>query len=144
MGDVLSLIEKAEQGLDREETERLARRLARDRFTLEDLRDQMRQVRRLGPLAEVLKMLPQAGPLKGLDADAVDEGQLVRIEAIIDSMTPRERRHPKILDGSRKKRIARGSGTTVQEVNRLLKQYRTMQRLMKSVRGGWLKRAMGG
>ena len=144
MGDVLSLIEKAEQGLDREETERLARRLARDRFTLEDLRDQMRQVRRLGPLSEVLKMLPQAGPLKGLDADAVDEGQLVRIEAIIDSMTPRERRHPKILDGSRKKRIARGSGTTVQEVNRLLKQYRTMQRLMKSVRGGWLKRAMGG
>jgi len=144
MGDVLSLIEKAEQGLDREETERLAQRLARDRFTLEDLRDQMRQVRRLGPLTEVLKMLPQAGPLKGLDADAVDEGQLVRIEAIINSMTPRERRHPKILDGSRKKRIARGSGTTVQEINRLLKQYRTMQRLMKSVRGGWLKRAMGG
>lgn len=144
MGDVLSLIEKAEQGLDRDETERLARRMARDRFTLEDLRDQLRQVRRLGPLGEVLKMLPQAGPLRGLDADAVDESQLVRIEAIINSMTPQERRAPKVLNGSRKKRIARGSGTTVQEINRLLKQYRTMQRMMKSVRGSWLKKAMGG
>jgi signal recognition particle subunit SRP54 len=82
--------------------------------------------------------------LKGVDPGAVDEGQLVRIEAIIDSMTPAERRQPKLLDGSRKKRIARGSGTSVQEINRLLKQYRTMQRLMKSVRGGWLKRAAGG
>jgi signal recognition particle subunit SRP54 len=144
MGDVLSLIEKAEQGLDRGETERLAQRLARNQFSLEDLRDQLRQVRRLGPLGEVLKMLPQTGPLKGVDPGAVDEGQLVRIEAIIDSMTPAERRQPKLLDGSRKKRIARGSGTSVQEINRLLKQYRTMQRLMKSVRGGWLKRAAGG
>jgi signal recognition particle subunit SRP54 len=144
MGDVLSLIEKAEQGLDRGETERLAQRLARNQFSLEDLRDQLRQVRRLGPLGEVLKMLPQTGPLKGVDPGAVDEGQVVRIEAIIDSMTPAERRQPKLLDGSRKKRIARGSGTSVQEINRLLKQYRTMQRLMKSVRGGWLKRAAGG
>jgi signal recognition particle subunit SRP54 len=144
MGDVLSLIEKAEQGLDREETERLAQRLARREFTLEDLRDQLRQLKRLGPLASVLEMLPKAGPLRGLDAADLDERQLVRVQAIIDSMTREERRRPKLLDGSRKKRIARGSGTTVQEINQLLKQYRTMQRLMKNVRGGWLGRMMGG
>ncbi len=144
MGDVLSLIEKAERGLDREETERLAQRLARREFTLEDLRDQLRQLKRLGPLASVLEMLPRAGPLRGLDAADLDERQLVRVQAIIDSMTPGERRRPKLLDGSRKKRIARGSGTTVQEVNQLLKQYRTMQRLMKDVRGGWLGRMKGG
>ncbi len=144
MGDVLSLIEKAEQGLDREETERLARRLASREFTLEDLRDQLRQLKRLGPLASVLEMLPRAGPLRGLDAAELDDGRLVRVQAIIDSMTREERRRPKLLDGSRKKRIARGSGTTVQEINQLLKQYRTMQRLMKNVRGGWLGRLMGG
>ncbi len=144
MGDVLSLIERAQEGLDREETERLARRVARAEFTLEDLRDQLRQLKRLGPLASVFDMLPKAGPLRGLDAAQVDERQLVRVQAIIDSMTPRERRHPKLLDGSRKKRIARGSGTTVQEVNQLLKQYRTMQRLMRNVKSGWLQRMMGG
>jgi signal recognition particle subunit SRP54 len=143
MGDVLSLIEKAERGLDREETERLARRLARREFTLEDLRDQLRQLERLGPLASVLEMLPNAGPLRGLGAGELDERRLVRVQAIIGSMTPQERRNPALLDGSRRKRVARGSGTTVQEVNQLLKQYRTMQRLMRSVRGGWLGRMAG-
>jgi len=140
MGDVLSLIEKAEKGLDRAESERLAERLASRQFTLEDLRDHLRQLKRLGPISQVLEMLPKAGPMGRLDASMVDERQLVRIEAIIDSMTPRERRYPKVLGASRKKRIARGSGTRVQDINQLLKQYRTMQRMMKNVKGGWLKK----
>ena len=85
-------------------------------------------------------MLPKAGPLAKMDTSMVDERQLVRIEAIIDSMTPKERRYPKLLGGSRKKRIARGSGTRVQDVNQLLKQYRMMQRMMKSMKGGWLSK----
>ena len=144
MGDVLSLIEKAEQSVDAEATERLARRIARQEFTLEDLRDQLRQMRKMGPLAQVLEMLPKAGPMKGLDASAVDESKLRRIEAIIDSMTPAERRSTKILNGSRKRRIARGSGTSVQEINQLLKQQRAMKKMMKGVQGKWLRRALGG
>jgi signal recognition particle subunit SRP54 len=144
MGDVLSLIEKAERGLDAAETERLAKRMINREFTLEDLRDQLRQIRRLGPLASVLEMLPKVGPLKGLDASQVDEGGMKRVEAIINSMTPHERRRPDVLNGSRKKRISQGSGTSVAEINRLLKQYRTMQKMMKGVQGKWLRRALGG
>ena len=144
MGDVLSLIEKAEQSVDVEATERLARRIARQEFTLEDLRDQLRQMRKLGPLAQVMEMLPKAGPLRGLDASAVDESRLRRIEAIIDSMTPAERRSTRILNGSRKRRIARGSGTSVQEINQLIKQQRAMKKMMKGVQGKWLRRALGG
>jgi signal recognition particle subunit SRP54 len=144
MGDVLSLIEKAEKGLDAEETRRLAQRIARRQFSLEDLRDQLRQMRRLGPLSQVLEALPRVGPLRGLDPGMVDEGQLRRIEAIIDSMTPLERQRPPVLNASRKRRIARGSGTTVQEINQLLKQYRMMQKMMKKVKGGWLDKALGG
>ena len=144
MGDVLSLIEKAEQSIDAEATERLARRIARQEFTLEDLRDQLRQMRKMGPLAQVLEMLPRAGPMKALDPSAVDEGKLRRIEAIIDSMTPAERRSSKILNGSRKRRIARGSGTSVQEINQLLKQQRAMKKMLKGVQGKWLRRALGG
>ena len=144
MGDVLSLIERAEKGLDAAETERLAQRFARQEFTLEDLRDQLRQLRRMGPLASVLEMLPKAGPLRGLDAAQVDEKGLVRVEAIVNSMTPLERRRPDVLNGSRKKRIAQGSGTSVQEINRLLKQYLQMKKMMKGVKGKWLRRAMGG
>jgi len=143
MGDILSLIEKAEKGLDAEETERLAKRMIRQEFTLEDLRDQLRQIRRLGPLASVLEMLPKVGPLKGLDAAQVDEGGLKRVEAIINSMTPQERRRPDVLNGSRKKRIAKGSGTSVQEINRLVKQYAQMRKMMKGVQGKWLRRALG-
>jgi signal recognition particle subunit SRP54 len=143
MGDVLSLIEKAEKGLDAEETERLAKRMVSQQFTLEDLRDQLRQLRRMGPLASILEMLPKAGPLRGLDASNVDESGLKRVEAIIDSMTPLERRRPDVLNGSRKKRIANGSGTSVSEINRLLKQYAQMRKMMKGVQGKWLKRAMG-
>jgi signal recognition particle subunit SRP54 len=144
MGDVLSLIERAERGLDAAETERLAKRMVNKEFTLEDLRDQLRQIRRLGPLASVLELLPKVGPLKGLDAAQVDEGGLKRVEAIINSMTPHERRRPDVLNGSRKKRISMGSGTSVAEINRLLKQYKTMQKMMKGVQGKWLRRAMGG
>ncbi|HVT57789.1 MAG TPA: signal recognition particle protein [Thermoanaerobaculia bacterium] len=144
MGDVLSLIEKAERGLDRDETERLAQRIARREFTLEDLRDQLRQLRRMGPLAQVLEMLPKVGPLKGLEGASVDEGGLKKVEAIINSMTPLERRRPDVLNGSRKRRIAIGSGTSVQEINRLVKQYRGMQKMFKGVQGKWLRKAMGG
>jgi signal recognition particle subunit SRP54 len=144
MGDVMSLIEKAERGLDAAETERLAKRIVNKEFTLEDLRDQLRQIRRLGPLASVLELLPKVGPLKGLDAAQVDEGGLTRVEAIINSMTPHERRRPDVLNGSRKKRISMGSGTSVAEINRLIKQYRTMQKMMKGVQGKWLRKAMGG
>src|SRR6185369_7351845 len=143
MGDVLSLIERAEQGLDAAETERLAKRMVNREFTLEDLRDQLRQIRRLGPLSQVLGMLPKIGPLKGLDAAQVDEGGLKRVEAIINSMTPHERRRPDVLNGSRKKRISMGSGTSVAEINRLIKQYKSMQKMMKGVQGKFLRSAMG-
>ncbi len=143
MGDVLSLIEKAEEGLDSDETQRLAERIARQEFTLEDLRDQLRQMRRLGPLTQIMEMLPRTGPLKGLDASMIDESQLTRVEAIISSMTPLERRRPTVLNASRKRRIARGSGVRVQDVNQLVKQYRGMQRMLKGVQGKWLKKALG-
>jgi signal recognition particle subunit SRP54 len=142
MGDVLSLIERAERELDQDETRRLADRMARAELTLEDLRDQMRQVRKLGSMSQILEMLPKVGPLRGLDSLQVDEGQLKRVEAIIDSMTPLERRRPGVLDGSRKKRIASGSGTHVQEINRLLKQYQQMQKMLKGGQGKLLRRMM--
>ncbi|MEM9291554.1 MAG: signal recognition particle protein [Acidobacteriota bacterium] len=144
MGDVMTLIEKAEQGIDKQEAERLAKRLARNEFTFEDLRDQLRAMRKMGPLTEMLKLLPKAGPLKGLDKVNVDEKQFHRVEAIINSMTPAERRSPRLLNGSRKKRIARGSGTSVQAVNQLLKQYKMMRKMMKGSKGKFLRRAMGG
>jgi signal recognition particle subunit SRP54 len=144
MGDVMSLIEKAEQGLDSVETERLARRMVEQEFTLEDLRDQLRQIRKLGPLAQVLELLPKVGPLKGMDTTNVDESGLRKVEAIINSMTPLERRRPDVLNGSRRKRIAIGSGTSVQDINRLLKQYKGMKKMFKGVQGKWLKKALGG
>ncbi|MCP4202897.1 MAG: signal recognition particle protein [bacterium] len=144
MGDVLSLIEKAEKGVDAAESRRLAERLAKREFTLEDLRDQLRQMRRMGPLSQLMAALPRGGPLKGFDPSSVDESKLKRVEAIIDSMTPPERRKPTALNASRKRRIARGSGTTVQEINQLVKQYRMMQKMFKGVKGSWLRKAMGG
>lgn len=143
MGDVLSLIEKAEEGLDADETQRLAERIAKQQFTLEDLRDQLRQMRRMGPLSQIMEMLPKAGPFKGFDASMVDEKRLTRVEAMIDSMTPQERREPRVLNGSRKRRIARGSGVSVQEINQLLKQYRETRKMLKGVKGKWLKKAAG-
>jgi signal recognition particle subunit SRP54 len=135
MGDVLSLIEKVETEVDRKEAERLARRVSKDQFTLEDLRSQLRQVKKLGPMSQVVRMLPGMGGSKIKDED-IDESALVRMEAILDSMTPREREYPQLLNGSRKKRIARGSGRTVQEINQLLKQYMQMKKMMKSLTRG--------
>jgi len=136
MGDILSLIEKAEQHLDKKKQEEFARKaLSGDGFSLEDFRDQLRQVKKLGSMQSIIGMLPKIGPFSGLDkaADKVDEGQLVRVEAIINSMTPHERDHHEVINGSRRKRIARGSGTTVQEVNQLLRQYAQMKKMFKQM-----------
>jgi signal recognition particle subunit SRP54 len=144
MGDVLSLIEKAEETVDQEEALEMAEKLRKDEFTLEDFRDQLRQVRKLGPLDEVLGMLPNMGPLRGLNKMKVDEKELLHIEAIINSMTPKERRYHHILNGSRRKRIARGSGRPVQEINRLLKQYVGTRKMMKSLSRGGVPRMLKG
>jgi signal recognition particle subunit SRP54 len=135
-GDVLGLIARAEQAVSREDAEALTRKLRRAEFTLEDYRDQMKQLRRLGPLDQVLAMLPGAGSLKGVDVDR-GEREIRRTIAIIDSMTPGERREPQIVNGSRRKRIARGSGSSVEDVNRLLKQFAQTRKLVKELgRGG--------
>src|SRR5207249_1782850 len=132
MGDVLSLIEKAEQAFDRKQAEKLEKKLRKEAFTLEDFRDQLRQLKKLGPISQILEMLPgmNSSMLKNLN---VDEKQLVRIEAIINSMTLAERSNHSLINGSRRKRIAKGSGTTVEEVNQLLKQFVAAQRMIKQV-----------
>ena len=144
MGDVLALIEKAERAIDRDEAERLAGRIVRREFTLEDLRDQLRQIRRMGPLSQLLELLPKAGPFRNVSMPGeVDESRLLSVQALIDSMTPRERRHPQLLDASRKRRIVRGSGRSIQELNQLLKQYKQMRKMMKRMKGGFLKDLRG-
>ncbi|HVR42675.1 MAG TPA: signal recognition particle protein [Thermoanaerobaculia bacterium] len=135
MGDVLTLIEKVESEVDAKEARRLAERVSRDKFTLEDLRSQLLQVRRMGPMSQVMQLLPGLGGK--IREEDVDEGAIVRMQAILDSMTAKERNHPQVINGSRKKRIARGSGTTVQEINRLLKQYLAMKKMMKSFSKGF-------
>lgn len=133
MGDVLSLIEKAEEAIDEGDAQKLEAKIRKGGFTLEDFRDQLRMLRKMGPLDKILGMLPGMGQMKELAGQKPDEKQLSRIEAIINSMTPDERRQADILDGSRRKRVARGSGTTVEDVNRLLKQFVEMQRMLKMV-----------
>ena len=135
MGDVLSLIERAEQVVDRDEAERLGQKLRSDDFTLEDFLVQLKTLRRMGPLEQVLGMLPGMGSLKQLGDAKPDEAQLDGVEAIISSMTPAERRSFKIIDGSRRRRIAKGSGTTVEDVNRLLRQFQQMRKMLKAVGG---------
>ncbi len=132
MGDVMTLLEQAEEKLDQDEAQDLAERFMQNQFSLEDYHKQIRQVRRMGPLKSVMGMLP--GMNSGvLDKVKVDDGQLVRTEAIINSMTLGERRQPDIINGSRRKRIARGSGTNVSQVNKLLKQFRDMRRMMRQI-----------
>lgn len=143
MGDVLSFIEKVEQNIDQKHAEEMQRKLLENEFTLEDFRDQLRQLRKLGPLESLLKMMPQVGPLKDLKNASVDEKEITRVVAIIDSMTPKERDNYLIINGSRRRRIARGSGTTVQEVNQLLKQYAQARKMMKSFSGGMLGKKLG-
>ncbi|MFP5208234.1 MAG: signal recognition particle protein [Acidobacteriota bacterium] len=145
MGDMLSLIEKAEEKLDRRKSEELAKKaLLGDGFTLEDFRDQLRQIKKLGSMESILKMMPSVGPFAGLQeaSKGVDEKQFVRLEAIINSMTPRERHNHEIISGSRRKRIAAGSGTTVQDVNQLLRQYAQMNKMFKQMGKGGLARQM--
>ena len=149
MGDILSLIEKAEETLDKKKSEAFAKKaLTSGDFSLEDFRDQLLQVKKMGSLQSIMKMLPSIGPLQNMQkmADQVDEKEINRVEAIINSMTMKEREHHELINGSRRKRIARGSGTSVQEVNQLLKQYVQMRKAFKTVaRGGNpLGRLMGG
>jgi signal recognition particle subunit SRP54 len=132
MGDVASLVEKAQEVVDEKKAARLEAKLRKNKFDLEDLRDQLRSLKKMGPLGQVMEMMPGMGNM--LPKGGVTEGQerqLKRFEACIDSMTPKERRHPQLLNGSRKKRIAKGSGTSVEEINRLLRQYGQMRKLMK-------------
>src|SRR6266567_238263 len=148
MGDILSLVEKAEATLDRKKSEDFAKKaLLGDGFTLEDFRDQLKQIKKLGSMESILKMLPSVGPFAGMQraAGQVDEKQFVRLEAIINSMTPKERRNHEIISGSRRKRIAAGSGTSVQDVNQLLRQYAQMSKMFKSMgKGGLAKQMMRG
>ncbi len=132
MGDVLTLIEQAESKMDLDEAEQLADRFNQGEFTLEDFQRQIKQIKRMGSFKGMLKMLPGMGG-DALDKVNVDDEQFVRVEAIINSMTPEERRRPDVINGSRRKRIARGSGTNVSQVNKLLKQYRDMRRMMKQI-----------
>jgi signal recognition particle subunit SRP54 len=136
MGDMLSLIEKVEETYGQKEQEEMQRKLIEDEFTLGDFRDQMKQIRKLGPLESILGMMPQLGPLKDLKNAKIDEKEITRLVAIVDSMTERERFNHMIINGARRRRIAKGSGTSVQEVNNLLKQYAQMRKMMKSFTGG--------
>ena len=135
MGDVLSLIEKVEAEVDQKEARRLAERVSKDKFTLEDLRSQLQQVKKMGPMSQIMNMLPGVGGK--IKEEDIDENAIVRMEAILNSMTARERELPQLINGSRKKRIARGSGTSVQEINRLLKQYLTMKKMMRTFSKGF-------
>jgi signal recognition particle subunit SRP54 len=135
MGDVLSLIEKAEQAIDRDEAAELEEKIRRDEFTLDDFRQQLKTLRRMGPLEQVIGMMPGLGNIKQLSENRPDEKQLARVEAIVSSMTPLERRHHHLINGSRRKRIAKGSGTTVEDVNRLLKQFVQMKKMLKTLGG---------
>jgi signal recognition particle subunit SRP54 len=136
MGDVMTLIEKAQTEMDQVEAQKAGERLMKGEFTLEDFMKQMQQVRKLGPIGQLLEMIPGMNKMtKGVDLSNAEK-DMKRIEAIIQSMTPKERSNPKILKASRKRRVAAGSGTTVQEVNALLKQFQEMQKMMKQLRGG--------
>lgn len=143
MGDILSLVERVQETVDREEAERVAQRMMESRFTLDDFRSQLTQVKKMGPIGQVLSMIPGAGQMAGAAQQAVDEGQLTRVEAIIDSMTPHERRHPEVVKASRRRRIALGSGTSTADVNRLLKQFAEMQKLMRQLGSGRIPKLPG-
>lgn len=135
MGDVLSLIEKAQANVDEAKAKELEEKFKSQTFTFDDFVEQLQQVKKMGPLDEILKMLPGANKIKGLDNVKVDDKQMGRVEAIIYSMTPAEKTNPEIINGSRKKRIAKGSGTSIQEVNRLIKQFDEMKKMMKQMTG---------
>jgi signal recognition particle subunit SRP54 len=147
MGDILSLIERAEENVDKKKAEQFAQKaLGGDGFSLEDFRDQLRQVKKMGSLQSLIGMLPRVGPFANLQnvADKVDDKEIARVEAIINSMTPHEREHHEVINGSRRKRIARGSGTSVQEVNHLLRQYSQMRKMFKQMGKASFARRLAG
>src|ERR1700704_236610 len=147
MGDILTLVEKAQETVDQKKAQEFAQKaLGGEGFSLEDFRDQLRQVKKLGSLQSVIKMLPSIGPFANMQkaADSVDESQITRVEAIINSMTAKERHHHEIINGSRRKRIARGSGTSVQEVNQLLRQYAQMRKMFKDMGKSSFSRKLAG
>jgi len=134
MGDVLTLVEKAQEAVDERKAKRLEAKLKKNKFDLEDLRDQLQSLNKMGPLQQVMEMIPGAGKMMpGGEVGEAQERQLRRMAACIDSMTPQERRHPQLLNASRKRRVARGSGTSVEEINRLLRQYGQMRKMMKKL-----------
>ena len=139
MGDVLTFIEKAQNMVDEKEAAALEKKLRKNQFTLEDFRDQMVQIRKMGSINDLLGMIPGMGKIKQMKNLQVDESELVRIEAIINSMTREERRNHTIINGSRRKRIARGSGTKVQDINRLLKNYHQVMKMMKKFNKGGMR-----
>ena len=142
MGDVLSLIEKAQEVVDQKQAVELQKKLRKSQFTLDDFRDQLTQVRKMGSLSDILKMIPGMGKVKHLKNLEIDDREFVRIEAIINSMTPQERRQHGIINGSRRKRIALGSGTRIQDVNALLKNYTQMLKMLKKFNQGGVRRGM--
>jgi signal recognition particle subunit SRP54 len=144
MGDIVSLVERAQEAFDEKEARKLEEKVRKASFTLEDMLDSMRQMQKMGPMGQVMSMIPGMGGMAREAQDAVDRGDLRRVEAIILSMTPRERRDPSILNASRRRRIAAGSGTTLPDVNRLVKQFGEMQKLMKQLSGGGGRRAAMG
>jgi signal recognition particle subunit SRP54 len=145
MGDVLTLVERAQEHVDQEQAAKMEEKLRKATFTLDDFLDQLQQVQKMGPLGQIMGMIPGMGGMANEAQAAVDRGDLKRVEAIIRSMTPAERRDPHILNGSRRRRIAAGSGTTLPDVNRLIKQFAEMQKLMKQLAGGGGRRAaLGG
>lgn len=133
MGDMMSLIEKAQTNVDEEKAKELEMKFRTQSFTFDDFVEQLNQVKKMGPLEDIIKMLPGAGKIKGLENAKVDEKQMGRVEAIIYAMTPQEKTNPEVINSSRKKRIAKGSGTTIQDVNRLLKQFEDMKKMMKQM-----------
>ncbi|HEY2384185.1 MAG TPA: signal recognition particle protein [Terriglobia bacterium] len=144
MGDILSLIEKAEEVVDKKKAVEMQEKMLSDSFTLDDFRDQLKQIRKLGSLEQIMSMLPSIGPFKEMQKAKIDEKELVRVEAIINSMTPKERRNHQVINGSRRKRIAKGSGTSVQQVNQLLKQYVQTRKMMKGMKNSFFGKRLKG
>jgi signal recognition particle subunit SRP54 len=143
MGDIVTLVEKAQEQLSEEKAVRLEAKIRKSQFTLEDFLDQLQEVKKMGPLQQVMGMFP--GMNRVPQNVSVDERALVKLEAIIQSMTTAERRNPNVLNGSRRKRIAAGSGTTIQDVNKLMKQFEQMQKMMKTLgKGGKMSRLIKG
>jgi signal recognition particle subunit SRP54 len=143
MGDIMTLVERAQEHVDQKEAGKLEEKMRKGSFTLDDMLESMQQMQKMGPLGQVMSMIPGMGNLAGEAQAAVDRGDLRRTEAIIRAMTRSERRDPNVLNSSRRRRIAAGSGTTLPDVNRLVKQFLEMQKLMKQLSGGGKRAALG-